>query len=131
MKTRYTAALLAALFLLALPSAAPAEEPVKGEFVHHVFFWLKSPDNAADRDLFLKEIAKMKRIPTIIEVAIGQPAGTPRDVVDNSWTFDWLVTFKNKADWQVYNDHPLHLQFIKNASHLWNKVQVYDTIQER
>ena len=126
-----SATLAATLLLLALPVSAPAAEPVRGDFVHHVFFWLKNPDNAADRELFLNEIAKMKKIETIVAVSIGAPAGTPRAVVDNSWTFDWIVTFKNRTDWQVYNDHASHKEFIENAGHLWKKVQVYDSIQKK
>lgn len=130
MKNRILSAIAAATLLLAVPGSARGAEVMKGDFVHHVFFWLKSPDNAADRDLFQKEIAKMKAIETIVSWSVGTPAGTPRDVVDNSWTFDLVVTFKNKADWKVYNDHPLHKTFIKNAAHVWKRVQVYDSIQK-
>ena len=129
MNTRFLSATLAALFLLALPVWAPAAEDVQGDFIHHVFFWLENPDNAADRALFLREIEKMKKIETIVSVSIGTPAGTPRDVVDNSWTYDWVATFNNRDDWEVYNDHPIHLKFIENAGHVWKKVQVYDSIQ--
>jgi hypothetical protein len=69
----------------------------------------------------------MEAIPTVRQSYIGTPAGTPRDVVDNSWTFYWLVTFDDRQGWQVYNDHPLHDEFRKKAP-LWKKVQVYDTL---
>ncbi len=122
-------ALLITVFALAAPSAAPAHEP-DGKFVHHVFFWFKNPDNAEHHKKFLEEIAKMKAIGTILYSHIGKPAGTPREVVDNTWTYDWLVTFKSQADWKIYNDHPIHSKFVEEAGHIWSKVQVYDTIVE-
>ena len=122
--------LLVSTFLLAAPVLAPAHDAADGKFMHHVFFWLNEPANAEHRELFLREIRKMKAIPAIQSVSIGTPAGTPRDVVDNSWTFDWLVTFEDKAGWQVYNDHPIHKKFVENAAHVWEKVQVYDSIKQ-
>jgi hypothetical protein len=127
---RIALALVIGTFCLGLISPAAAAEEVEGGFVHHVFFFFNEPDNAEHRKLFLEEIEKMKAIPAIRLFSIGTPAGTPRDVVDNSWTFDLLVTFDDKAGWQVYNDHPIHLQFSKSASHVWKRVQVYDTIKK-
>jgi len=130
MKTRLISALLAGAFLLITPITALAAEDIQGGFIHHVFFWLKEPANAEHRDLFLKEVKKLGGIPTVKQFAAGTPVGTPRDVVDNSWTFDLLVTFEDKAGWQVYNDHQIHLDFIKDAGHVWEKVLVYDSYPE-
>lgn len=120
----------AAVLALSLPSEAQAKDLVEGKFAHHVFFWLKEPDNAEHREQFLSALREMKKIPTIQASYIGKPAGTPRDVVDNSWTFDWLVTFKDKAGWQIYNDHPIHKEFIEKAGDLWERVLVYDTVPQ-
>ncbi len=58
---------------------------------------------------------------------IGIPASTEkRDVVDNSWHVSELLFFDDEDGQQVYQDHPIHQAFIKNYSHLWNKVVVYD-----
>ena len=97
-------------------------------FRHHVLFWLKEPDNEQHRRQFLRELRGMTKIEIIEEYSIGVPAGTPRDVVDNSWTFDWLLTFRDRDAWAVYNDHPLHLEFIERAAHLWERVQIYDSV---
>ena len=118
----------AAAVALASSSAANADEAETG-FMHHVFFWLKEPNNEAHRKQFLGAIAKMKKIPTIQRCVIGKPAGTPREVVDNSWTFDWYVTFAGRDAWQVYNDHEIHKKFIEEVGHLWERVQVYDTLK--
>lgn len=129
MRKKTVAALLLGAFALALPFASPAQE-MEGKFVHHVFFWFKSADNAEHHTKFVTELKKMQAIETIVHSHIGKPAGTPREVVDNTWTYDWLVTFKSKQDWQIYNDHPIHKKFVDEAGHIWSKVQVYDTIVE-
>jgi hypothetical protein len=113
---------------LALAMGVAAKEPVEGNFFHSVYFWLNEPSSAAKREEFLTALKKMKAIPGIRHAFIGEPAGTARDVVDNSYTFYWLVTFDDKKGWQVYNDHPLHDEFRKKAS-LWKKVLVYDSVR--
>ena len=128
MNKRFVSALLATAFCLVLPAMTSAADSMEGGFIHHVFFWLKEPDNAEHRELFLKEMEKLKQIPTIKLASVGEPAGTAREVVDSSWTFDWLVVFEDQTGWKVYNDHEIHLQFGEKASHLWEKVQVYDTL---
>lgn len=123
---------LLALTLLAgaMPLSLSAQPPLREQFLHHVFFWLNEPENPAARQEFLTALRKMEAIPTVRHSYIGAPAGTPRDVVDNSWTFYWLVTFDDRKGWEVYNDHPLHDEFRKKAG-LWKRVQVYDTLAVR
>lgn len=100
-----------------------------GKFLHQVYFWLNEPDNPKAREEFLTAIRKMKAIPAIRQSYIGIPAGTPREVVDNSWTFCWVLAFDDRAGWQVYNDHPIHDEFRKK-SHLWKRIQIYDTLSQ-
>lgn len=128
--TKILAISLLGLALLAPARLADAKEPVEGKFFHHVYFWLNAPDSDGQRAEFLTKLRKMQAIPTIRYSAIGTPAGTPRDVVDNSWTFYWLVTFDDADGWRIYNDHPLHDQFRQEAGPLFKKVQVYDVILE-
>ena len=122
--------LLLTLVLMAATLPLTAQKMPEGKFFHHVFFWLNEPQSPAARKEFLDAITKMKAIPTVKFFMVGTPAGTPRDVVDGTYTFDLLVTFEDKAAWQVYNDHPIHDEFRKKAP-LWKKVQIYDTLRER
>ena len=59
---------------------------------------------------------------------IGTPAGTDRPVIDNSWTFSLILSFDSKKEQDKYQEHQLHKDFIANASSLWDKVLVYDSI---
>jgi hypothetical protein len=97
--------------------------------VHHVFFWLKNPESVADRDKLVEGLKTLAGIPLIRELHVGVLAATEkRDVVDASWQVSELMFFANVADQAGYQQHPLHLDFVKNYSHLWTKVVVYDAM---
>jgi len=96
---------------------------------HHVFFWLKDPSSAADRDKLVEGLKTLSGIPIIRELHVGVIASTEkRDVVDTSWQVSELMFFDNVADQAAYQQHPIHLDFVKNYSHLWTKVVVYDVM---
>ncbi|AQR72983.1 stress responsive alpha-beta barrel domain-containing protein [Sphingomonas sp. LM7] len=105
-------------------SAAPADG---GKIVHHVFFWLKNPGSAADREALVSGLRTLAGIEVIRDLQIGVPASTEqRDVVDSSFDISELMVFDNVVDQKVYQDHPLHKAFVANCEHLWRKVIVYD-----
>ncbi len=112
-----------------VPDAASATPAPKGKIVHHVFFWLKQPGSAADRDQLVAGLRALAKIPVIRSLQIGVPASTEqRDVVDASFDVSELMVFDNVADQKVYQDHPIHQDFIAKCGHLWRKVIVYDIL---
>jgi hypothetical protein len=50
-------------------------------FVHHVYFWLKNPDNIEDKKKLIEGLKKLSKVKTIKSFHIGQPAPTNRDVI--------------------------------------------------
>lgn len=123
-----TAAILAAGTAAAAMPATPMEQ--KYPIVHHVFFWLKNPGSKEDRDLLVAGVKTLSKIETIRELRVGVVASTEkRDVVDNSWGVSELMFFSDLAGQAYYQSHPIHLEFIKNCSHLWEKVIVYDAVE--
>jgi len=100
----------------------------KNGFIHHVFFWLKNPESTEDANELIEGLKKLSAAPTIKDFHIGIPAATSRDVIDSSYSASWLLLFHNKEDQDIYQTDPIHLKFIKDCAHLWNKVVVYDTI---
>lgn len=127
-RRRIVQSLLAVPASALLPPAGAAAKPAESTFLHHVYFWLAEPDSPAARKQFLAELNKMRAIPGIRSSFIGTPAADARDVVDNSFTYYWLVTFDDKKAWKVYDTHPLHDAFRKKSA-LWKKVVVYDTLR--
>ena len=98
-------------------------------FLHNVYFWLKNPDSQEDRAAFERSLKKFihssKYAKTLF---IGKPAETPRDVVDNSWTYSLALTFPSKEIQDKYQTEDVHLTFIKESKDLWERVQVYDSV---
>jgi len=101
---------------------------LSGLFIHHVFFWLKDPSNQEARTKFEKAARELVTIETIIDSHIGVPAPTNRDVIDTTYTYSILTTYKNKEDQDIYQTHTKHLKFIEDCRDLWEKVVVYDTV---
>jgi Stress responsive A/B Barrel Domain len=123
-KTMITTAAVAT----ALPSeAAPKKEP----FIHHVYFWLKNPNNAADTAKLIEGLTKLAKVPEIKMHYIGKPATTNRSVIERTYAVSWLCFFENLAEEEVYQTHPIHLKFIEEYSHLWEKVIVYDSVDAK
>ena len=114
---------------LASGVASAASPPAAGKIVHHVFFWLKRPGSAADRDQLIAGLRTLAAIPVIRDLQIGVPASTEkRDVVDSSFDVSELMLFDSVADQKVYQDHPIHLAFVAKCQGLWEKVIVYDMV---
>ena len=103
--------------------------PDTGKIVHHVFFWLKTPGSSEDREQLIAGLRALKKISVIRSLQIGVPASTEqRDVVDSSFDVSELMIFDSVADQKLYQDHPLHHEFIAKCGHLWGKVIVYDMV---
>jgi hypothetical protein len=117
---------------MALGSTAKAEARAskeQGPFFHVVFFWLVN-DSREVKSSFEKELRQfIDHVDEIRTSHIGTPADTDRDVIDNTWSYSLILSFDSKKEQDIYQDHPLHKKFIENASSLWEKVLVYDSLE--
>ena len=112
-------------------SASMAQTPKTDtkEFVHTVYFWLKNPNDMAEREKFETSLKKFINNSRYIKTKhIGVPADTNRPVIDNSYTYCLSLTFTSKADQDKYQDEDIHKVFIKESEMLWEKVLVYDSV---
>ena len=105
--------------------------PQKEPFIHHVYFWLKNTDSLEDRASLIAGLKALAKVPEIQHHYIGTPASTNRGVIDASYAVSWLCFFENLDEQQVYQTHPIHLKFIEDCSHLWEKVIVYDSVDAK
>ena len=118
------AALVAGTAVASAASLAPA---AKAPLIHHAIFWLKNPQSTEDRDKLVEGVKTLAKIETVQSLHVGVLAQTEkRDVVDNTWAVSEVMFFKDLAGQATYQTHPLHLAFVKNYGHLWEKVVVYD-----
>jgi hypothetical protein len=120
---------LAAALLMPLGARARTlfQPKTKPMLVHHVFFWLKNPDSAADKARLIEGLNSLRKIESLKLAKIGAPAATEkREVIDNSYSISWLNFFDDIKGHDAYQVHPAHEAFVKNYAHLWTKVVVYD-----
>ena len=102
---------------------------LEGGFFHMVFFWLVN-DTQEVKQNFLMELTQfVDQVDEIKKVHVGPPADTDRDVIDNTYSYSLVLTFDSKKEHDIYQEHPAHKKFIENASSLWEKVLVYDSIK--
>lgn len=120
--------LAAAGIALTLPVAQPGTAGFDKLFIHHVYFWLKKPVSSEAKNKFEKALRELVKIETVVNFHLGVPASTDRGVIDTTYSYSLLLTFKNKADQDVYQTHEKHLKFIADCQDLWEKVVVYDSV---
>ena len=109
--------------------AVKPTETMDGKFTHVVFFWLVN-DSEEVKKKFEHELRHfIDGVDLMLSSHIGTPAGTDREVIDSSWSYSLILSFKSKKEHDLYQAHELHKKFIENASSLWKKVQVYDSIK--
>jgi len=119
---------VAALFLFH-PLKSTAQMAIENQFVHTVFFWFHEPDNEEHRAAFEKSLTTfMQNSKYVGTYHIGRPANTPREVVDNSYTYKLTVTFPDRETQDKYQTEKAHKLFIEESEQYWKMVKVFDSI---
>ena len=99
-------------------------------FVHCVHFWVRAELTDEDRAAFLQGLRSLADSPNVTTCRVGRPAGTPREVVDNSWDYQLLLTFNTQAEHDAYQSEAdqLHTAFINQYKSYWSRVLIYDSL---
>lgn len=99
-------------------------------FYHCVHFWLKDDLTPAQRAACVEGVRSLGQSPNVQSIRVGIPAGTPRPVVDNSWSIQLLCVFADKAAHDRYQsaDDAVHQHFINTYKSNWTKVLIYDSL---
>jgi hypothetical protein len=96
-------------------------------FIHHVYFWLKPDAGQAAKEKLIADCRSMLgKIPGVERLWAGEPAGTQREIVDNSYSVGLAVVLPDRAAHDAYQKHPLHLEFIARNQPHWQRLRVYD-----
>ncbi len=110
------------------PGSGPIVEN-QPRFIHTVLFWLKPGVSSQQKEQLIRDCKELLGgISTVRYLAAGEPAGTPRSVVDNSYHVGLVVHFDDPAGHDVYQSDPKHQAFIQRNQAIWERVQVYDVI---
>lgn len=95
--------------------------------IHSVYFWLRPDVTEEERSTLLAELDKLREIETVQRAFIGPPAATEeRGVVDNTYSYAFIVWFEDVEGQNAYQVDPIHLAFVEKNKGLWTKVMVFD-----
>ncbi|WP_291908374.1 Dabb family protein [Chitinophaga sp. CB10] len=97
------------------------------KFVHVVNFYLKPGLSEEEVRKFEAGVSTLGTISEIQVFNVGKPASTNRPVIDKSYSYCLLCVFRNQEDHDIYQSHPVHLNFVDNCKHLWEKVIIFDS----
>ena len=99
-------------------------------FIHTVYFWYNPAATPAARKQLIDECRSyLGKVPGVKFIWVGVPANTPRAVVDNSYGVGLTVVLEDSSGHDVYQEHPLHLEFIARNKSTWERVQIYDHVE--
>ena len=95
--------------------------------VHTVFFWLKPDLSEEEKAQFQAGVESLATIESTEQVLIGTPANTTkRPVIDDSYDCALTVILGDIDAHDLYQEDPIHLKFVEECAHLWEKVKIYD-----
>jgi hypothetical protein len=97
-------------------------------FIHTVYFWLRPDLSEAEVQQFEAGLDSLIAIESVQHGYWGKPAGTDREIIDRSYSAGLIIVFANQAQHDAYQVDPIHDAFREECGHLWNRVQIYDTI---
>lgn len=104
-------------------------EPSKTFYSHYLLFWLKKDLTRKQVDDFANFFKELSKLPYLKSLHYGRPANsTPRAVLDNSFTYNVVMTFDSLEDLETYGKLPEHLAIVKKYSIFWDKMQVHDSV---
>ena len=123
--------LLLLLFLLVLPACSISIQVGKSpQLKHIVVAWLKDHGNPAQRRQLLDAGEKLKAIPGLKSLSVGECLPSPRPIVDSTYDVAFIMTFCDAAAMQKYLAHPLHEQAAREVlKPLTKKIAVYDFVE--
>lgn len=93
---------------------------------HHVFFWLKDDATKEEMNTFHHALKDLKPIADSTFFHVGTPANIERDVIDASYSFSLFLAFETMEQFEAYQKHPQHLEFLNGPNKLAKRVLIYD-----
>ncbi len=97
--------------------AAGAGVPVhpRAMFSHVVIFWTNPAIPNATEELIAGAEKYLRPIPGVRLFHVGKMVTSPRPVVEQTYQVALNLTFDTQAAQDVYQVHPLHLEFVEKV----------------
>ena len=99
-------------------------------YVHAVFFTFKEGTPPNEMDALVKDsIEQLSKIPSVRKIDSG-PRDTQavRGVNVTDFDIGLVVYFDDKAGYDLYEDHPIHVDYVQKHRENWSQVRVFDFI---
>jgi hypothetical protein len=98
----------------------------RGMFSHVVIFWTDPSKPDAPNELIAAAKKYLALIPGIVNFHVGKMVTSHRDVVDQTYQVALNIQFQSKQAQDEYQDHPQHVEFVKQCKPLSAKLIIYD-----
>ncbi|MCJ7934216.1 MAG: Dabb family protein [Chryseobacterium sp.] len=114
-----------------LASALPMFNPAKKKkvYFHYLLFWLRKDLPEAEVKEFEKFFEGLQKLPYQKNLRYGRPAdSTPRNVLDNTFTYNASMEFDSLEELEAYGKLPEHLALVQKYKPFFERMQVHDTV---
>lgn len=95
-------------------------------FSHVVIFWTDPGKPDAPDEVIAAARKNLASIPGIVNFHVGKMVPSHRDVVDQTYQVALNLQFQSKQAQDEYQDHPQHVEFVKQCKPLFAKLVIYD-----
>jgi hypothetical protein len=95
-------------------------------FSHVVIFWTDPGKPDATNELIAAAKKYLTSIPGIVNFHVGKMVASHRDVVDQTYQVALNIQFQSKQAQDEYQDHPQHVEFVKQCKPLFARLIIYD-----
>ena len=99
-------------------------------FIHAVYFWLRQDLTDDQHARFREGIHSLTTIESVQQAYYGRPAPTDRAIIERGYSWGLVVVFADQAAHDRYQVDPIHDRFRDTCSTFWEKVVIYDTIDD-
>jgi hypothetical protein len=110
-----------------LLGACGTTAPVSPAIDRFVLIWLKHPERSADRAQLVRAVHSLRMIPGVLRVQAGRALPIPAPGVDRSFDLAVVITFRDRAALQRYENDPRHGDAMRRyLGSLVRRYEVYD-----
>lgn len=88
--------------------AAASVSAGTGKVYHTVVFWLKAETPKATIEEITRSVKALENLSMVESVVVGTPVMSDREVVDDSFSVAFTMTFADEAALAAYGDDPQH-----------------------
>ena len=107
--------------------ASTSDEP-KQKLMHQVFYWLKNPDSAEDKQKLIDGLHELVTVKQIKYSHVGVPQVYKADDPLKGYHISLLMVFDEANGINEYHKDDIHQKFVKECGGLWSKTIKFDAL---